>query len=87
MALPDRGCFSYPHRRSSKVSSNWISSRSISRAIRVYRLWGRDECHIKTYKGMIWTRAFKSQTLEGIFPTGAEKREYQPICRKGGTMI
>ena len=37
---------------------------------------------------MIWTRAFESQTSEGIFPNGAEKnREYHPICRKGGTMI
>ena len=33
-------------------------------------------------------KAFESQTSEGIFPNGAEKtREYQPICRKGGTMI
>ena len=42
--------------------------------LRVYRLWGRDECHIKTYKRTIWTRAFKSQTSEGIFPNGAEKK-------------
>ena len=42
--------------------------------LRVYRLWGRDEYYIKTYKGTIWTRAFKSQTLEGIFPNGAEKK-------------
>ena len=37
---------------------------------------------------MIWERAFKSQTSKGIFPNGEEEnREYQPICKKGGTMV
>ena len=56
--------------------------------LRVYRLWERDGCHIKTYKGTIWARTFKSQTSKGIFPNGAEKnQEYLPIYRKGGTTI
>ena len=49
--------------------------RSSLRAVRVHRLWGRDGCHIETYKGTIWARAFKSQTSEGIFCNGAEKTE------------
>ena len=54
----------------------------------VYRLWGRDGCHIETYKRMIWTKAFKSQTSKEFFPNGAENnREHQQICKKGGTTI
>ena len=50
--------------------------------LRVYRLWRRNECYPETYKGTIWTSAFKSYTSGGIFPNGAEKnRKYQPICR------
>ena len=28
--------------------------------LRVYRLWGRNECYPETYKRTIWTWAFKS---------------------------
>ena len=35
--------------------------------------YGKEVSNIKTYKGMIWTRAFKSLTSKGIFPNGAEK--------------
>ena len=51
------------------------SVRGAAQAGRVYRLWGRDGCHIKTYKRMIWTRAFKSQTSKGIFLMEQKKTE------------
>ena len=52
--------------------------------LRVYRLYGRNECYPETYKRMIGTRIFKRKTSKGILPNGAEKnRKYQPIFRKG----
>ena len=38
---------------------------------------------LKTYKSIIWTKAFKSQTSKGIFPNGAQKNRVSTNLQEG----